>query len=197
MELDSKHVDELTGVHNRRYLKDRQEQEMRRLIRQKSPFSIAWVDIDHFKTVNDSFGHFRGDEVIKEFASFLKDSLRAADTVIRFGGDEFICVMPKTTRHDAESIFKRILVTCRKEGFSGLHITISVGISAFPDDGDDFDELLRISDEALYDAKRSGRDQIGTLRKKRIELPIKAFISRVKERKLFHPGTPAATNIRT
>ncbi len=182
MELDSKYIDELTGVYNRRYLKEKQEGETGRLITNKTPFSIAWVDIDHFKTVNDRFGHFRGDKVIREFAHFLRDSLRQADTIIRFGGDEFICVMPKTTRHDAESIFRRILKTCRKEGFGGLHITISVGISAYPDDGKAFDVLLRISDDALYDAKRSGRDQIGTLRKKRIELPIKTFISRVKEK---------------
>ena len=109
MELDAKHVDELTGVCNRRYLKERQEPEIDQLITQKTPFSVAWVDIDYFKTVNDSFGHFKGDEVIREFAHFSKDSLRMADTIIRFGGDEFICVMPNTSRHDAESIFGRIL----------------------------------------------------------------------------------------
>jgi len=182
MELDSKYIDELTGVYNRRYLKEKQEREMNRLIADKISFSIAWVDIDHFKAVNDSFGHFKGDEVIREFAHFLRDSLRIADTIIRFGGDEFICVMPKTSRQDAESIFTRILKACRNKGFGRLHITISVGISAYPDDGTDFDELLKISDDALYDAKRSGRDQIGTLRKKRVELPIKAFISRVREK---------------
>lgn len=182
MDEKSTYIDELSGVYNRRYLKEKQEQRIKTYISKKTPFSIAWVDIDHFKEINDTYGHLKGDEIIKIFALFLKDTLRASDTVIRYGGDEFICILPNTTRQDAEWTFQRILKNCRQREFSQLNITMSVGVSYFPEDGKNFKDLLNIADVALYDAKRRGRDQIGTKTEKRIDLPIKTFINRVEER---------------
>ncbi len=146
------------------------------------PFSVVMVDIDHFKEINDVYGHLKGDEIIREFAQFLKESLRKSDTVIRYGGDEFLCVMPQTTRHDTEWIYRRIIKMCGEKEFSGLKITLSVGVSSYPGDGQDFEELLKIADQALYNAKRSGQARLGIVRKKQLELPMKVFIDRIEEK---------------
>ncbi len=179
---DTTYIDELTGIYNRRYLQEKQQKEIKALIDKKTRFSLVWVDIDHFKVVNDTYGHLKGDEALKEFAQFLNDSLRGSDTVVRYGGDEFVCVMPYTNRKDTEWVYWRILKQCKERKFGVASITISAGISVYPEDGSDFEELLKIADESLYEAKRSGRDQIGTPRKKKIELPTKEFINRVKEK---------------
>lgn len=182
MSTPSPYIDELSGAYNRSFLKDHQEGTLKTFITKNIPFSVVMVDIDHFKEINDTYGHLKGDEIIKEFAQFLKSTVRASDTVIRYGGDEFICVMPRTTRQDAELIYRRILRKCKEREFSGLNITLSVGVASFPDDGQDFEELLRIADLALYDAKRSGRDRIGLIRKKKIILPMRVFIDRTVEK---------------
>lgn len=175
------YIDELTGIYNRRYLKEKQG-EMEKLKEKNIPFSLAIVDIDHFKEINDTYGHVKGDEVIRVFSEFLKSSLRTSDTVVRYGGDEFVSVMPDLRRKDSEQIYARILNRCKTRDFGGLNITISAGIASYPDDGKDFDELLKIADESLYDAKRSGRDRIGGTGKKRIKIPSKVFISRKEEK---------------
>ena len=182
MSLEPSYIDELSGIYNRRYLKEKKVEELEVLIAKKIPFSVAWVDLDHFKEVNDMHGHLKGDEIIKEFAQFLKNTLRTSDTIVRYGGDEFVCIMPNTRRKDAEWIYRRILKKCKEREFGGLSISISVGIASHPDDGKDFEELLKIADAALYDAKRSGRDRLGTTRKRRIEIPMKVFIDRIEEK---------------
>ena len=132
---DSLYLDTLTGVYNKRYLTEVQQETIREFINNKIPFSMVWIDIDHFKEINDTHGHMIGDEIIKGFARFLTRQLRKSDTVIRYGGDEFICIMPRTLRRDAEFINHRILEQCRQKEFSGLHITLSAGIAAYPDTG--------------------------------------------------------------
>lgn len=182
MNGQSPYIDELSGVYNRSYLKVTQEQEIKKLIQKQTPFSVVMVDIDHFKDINDVHGHLKGDAVIREFAQFLKCELRTSDTVIRYGGDEFICIMPGTTRQDVESIYERIIRRCKNRTFSDLTVTLSAGIASRPDDALHFEQLLKIADEALYDAKRSGRARIGTVRKKRVEIPMRAFINRLQEK---------------
>ena len=182
MSTKSPYIDELSGVYNRSYLKEQQEETLKAFISKNIPFSVVIVDIDHFKAINDAHGHLKGDEIIREFAQFLKRTVRSSDTVIRYGGDEFICVMPRTARQDAEHIYRRILKQCKEQIFGDLKITLSVGVSSFPDNGQEFEELLRIADQALYDAKRSGRDRIGLIRKKKIMLPMRVFIDRTTEK---------------
>lgn len=175
------YIDDLTGLYNRRYLKKKQI-ETRGLIVQKIAFSVAIVDIDHFKEINDTYGHRKGDSIIKGFAQFLKGVLRKTDVVVRYGGDEFVCIMTHTRRRAAEQIYWRILDKVKKNKFSGVDITISAGISSFPEDGRDFTKLLEVADQALYEAKRSGRARIGLLGKKRLEIPTKVFIGRRREK---------------
>lgn len=178
------YLDDLTGIYNRRYLKITKK-EIEELQEKSIPFSVAVVDIDHFKEINDTHGHIKGDEVIKEFSQFLTSTLRATDTVVRYGGDEFVCVMSNTEHKDAQMIYARILDRCKKNKFSDISLTISAGIASYPADAGEFDELLKIADEALYDAKRSGRGRIGAIRKKRIELPTKIYIGRRDEREVL------------
>lgn len=182
MNEDPTYIDDLTGVYNRRYLKERQHQEINTYITHKTPFTVVMVDIDHFKQINDAYGHMKGDQIIKSFAQFLKNTLRTMDTVIRYGGDEFVCIMPHTGKKDAEMTYRRVLDNCKKHDFHGLKITLSAGISSSPDDGSSFTELLDVADQALYDAKRSGRDRIRTRGEKKAEIPMKVFINRMKER---------------
>jgi len=118
MNSQTSYGDELWGVYNRRYLKEKQEEEIKTFISKNSPLSLVIVDIDHFKEVDDTYGHLKGDEIIKEFAQFLKNTLRSSDTIIRCGGDEFVCVMPKTTRKDVEWIYRRILKRCKEQRFN-------------------------------------------------------------------------------
>ncbi len=182
MKNNTAYIDELTGVYNRRYLTEKQNEEIDSYISDNSPFSIVMVDIDHFKEVNDTYGHIKGDQVIKDFAQFLKTTLRIYDKVIRYGGDEFICIMPSTSKNDAEAIYRRILKNCKEREFDGLQMTLSAGISSYPDDGMEFKTLLNAADQALYDAKRSGRDRIGLPGKKTAQIPIKVFVNRFKEK---------------
>lgn len=179
------YTDELSGVYNRTYLEEKQKKAAVELILKRIPFSVVMVDIDHFKDINDTHGRLTGDEVIRAFGAFLKNELRKSDTVIRYGGDEFVCFMPNTTRRDAEAIYRRILRQCSGQTFSGINISLSVGVASYPLDGDDFDRLLGIADQVLHDAKRSGRGRLGTLRKRRIELPIPVFLDRRDELELL------------
>ncbi len=182
MNQKSPYIDELSGVYSRRYLKERQQATIETFIKQQIPFSLVMVDIDHFKAINDTYGHLRGDSIIKEFAFFLQGALRKFDTVIRYGGDEFVCVMPETKRQDIEWIYRRILKQCQERSFAGLKITFSAGVATYPDDGKEFETLLQHADQALYDAKRSGRARLGISKKKKVQLPMKIFIDRVEEK---------------
>ncbi len=182
MDTQSSHIDELSGLYNRRYLKEKEIPVLKVSVENEVPFSLAWLDLDHFKEVNDVHGHIKGDEVIREFAQFLRDSLRNSDILIRYGGDEFICILPNTTRQDTLWIYRRILNSCREKKIGGLNIMMSIGIATHPDDGTDIDELLQIADAALYDAKRSGRGRIRTKGRKHVEIPMKAFVNRIEEK---------------
>ncbi len=150
--------------------------------REKRSFSIAFMDIDRLKEANDTYGHLAGDRLIKHFAMFLKSTVRSCDCAIRFGGDEFICVMPDTHRSEAVDICTRLQERCRQTEIGDMPLTISIGISSHPEDGDDLEALLHIADEALYDAKRSGRDRIGSRGRRSLEIPLKAFVNRLPEK---------------
>jgi diguanylate cyclase (GGDEF)-like protein len=179
---DRQYIDELTGSYNRRYLSEVLEPELRSLMDRRACFCLVMVDIDRFKEINDLFGHQHGDQVIREFAAYLRSCIRPSDRVLRYGGDEFLCYMQGIGRNDAERIYQRILERCRFRKMAGHAITISVGIAEHPQDAGNLSELIKIADESLYDAKRRGRDRLGAIRSRHLEVPIKAFVDRSREK---------------
>lgn len=157
--------DALTQVHSRRHFESRMEEEVRRFTRYGEPLSMIMVDIDHFKAVNDTFGHHVGDLVLREVAAVLAASIRNTDYCARYGGEEFVVILPHTDGHKAHSLAERMrrriarhAITTDKAG--PLHVTASLGVASLAD-GDDADRhtLLCNADSALYTAKSNGRNQ--------------------------------------
>ena len=155
------HYDSLTGLPNRVLLTERCLQVLSLAQRRQQPVSLMFLDLDHFKTVNDSLGHRVGDEVLVELARRLKTVLREQDTVARLGGDEFILLLPDTdaagAAHLAAKLLEATLLPFNLEGHE-LTVTPSIGIAMFPDDGADLDNLSRCADSAMYRAKSGGRN---------------------------------------
>ena len=159
--------DGLTGLKNRRYLDDVVVGEARDLIHKEAPFSILFADIDHFKSFNDAYGHQAGDKLLNEFADHLRQGIRRADTGVRYGGEEFLAILPGADKAAALAVAEKM----RKQietadvvlpsGELGKKITASFGIASFPDDGiRKFTDLLKKADERLYSAKASGRNRV-------------------------------------
>ena len=172
------YTDDLTGVNNRRYLNKLDGTTLKALRKQNIPYTIAIADIDHFKSINDNYGHLKGDQVIREFARFIQDNLRKGDVLIRYGGDEFIAILLETGKRDARIVWSRTMDKLRHTKIGGLAITISLGISSYPQDGNSLKSLIEKADKSLYIAKKSGRDRIGDQFEKRIQIPIRPFIDR-------------------
>lgn len=157
--------DSLTTLYNRRYFEERMIAEAQKSFYGGSFLSLVMVDIDHFKKVNDTFGHTEGDKVLQEIASLLKASVRKKDTVVRYGGEEFILVLPEAGLEEAGMIAERIrrLVesTLFEVGQARIHLTVSLGISNFPSHhARSKEDLVKMADQALYDAKRGGRNRV-------------------------------------
>ncbi|SDH88803.1 diguanylate cyclase (GGDEF) domain-containing protein [Pseudomonas flavescens] len=159
--------DPLTGLYNRRHLDDLFARELARARRENSPVSLALIDLDHFKQLNDEHGHLDGDDVLKSVAQHLLVNLRSSDTVFRIGGEEFLLILPGADSLEAS---KRLEAICRGlarkpiETRSGVrHVTLSAGLALWPEQGLVLDELLRVADTALYQAKRGGRNRVCSL----------------------------------
>ncbi|MFC3076939.1 PleD family two-component system response regulator [Phenylobacterium terrae] len=159
-------TDQLTGLHNRRYMAGQLEALVRRANHGGEPVAALLIDIDHFKKINDGYGHDVGDEVLREFAVRLASNVRAVDLPCRYGGEEFVVVMPDTRLTDAERIAERIRTHVAGAPFrtSGdkdlLQVTISIGVAAASGAEDTPEALLKRADEALYEAKASGRNRV-------------------------------------
>jgi diguanylate cyclase (GGDEF)-like protein/PAS domain S-box-containing protein len=156
------HFDSLTNLPNRILLMDRLEQALAISQRNHSKTSVIFMDLDHFKVINDSLGHHVGDMLLQQVAERIRGALREVDTVSRLGGDEFVMVLPEL-RHteDATTIAQKLLHTLDDDFFiSGekLRISPSLGISIYPDHADDASTLIRIADKAMYHAKQAGRN---------------------------------------
>ena len=153
--------DALTGLPNRRILEDRLTQALALSYRNRKQTAAMFVDLDRFKTINDSLGHAVGDQLLKAVAERLVKQLRVGDTVCRIGGDEFVIVLPEITRGgDAAQVAQKIIDTLSDPiGLEGRDITVtpSIGISVFPEDGSDAETLIRNADAAMYHAKEMGR----------------------------------------
>jgi len=157
--------DALTGLYNRRYLQEMLEREIRRAVRADMPLGVLMLDLDHFKKFNDTYGHEAGDTVLRETASFLTKNVRAEDIVCRFGGEEFVVILPTATMEAAKARAERLRSKLREltvlhQGQSLGAITVSIGVAAVPQHGTSPKDLIEAADAALYCAKRDGRDRV-------------------------------------
>lgn len=182
--------DTLTGLYNHGSIKELLSQEVNRAIRYKRPLSCILLDVDRFKGVNDTFGHQFGDQVLREIAAIIRGTVRSVDVTARYGGDEFLIVLPETdlngARNTAEKI--RILIEAYPfiEGKSSLKsITASLGVASYPEIGiKNWEELISHADQAMYRAKIEGRDRVCVFKERRrhprwpVDLDVKCRIRR-------------------
>jgi diguanylate cyclase (GGDEF)-like protein len=154
--------DPLTGLYNRRYLDSTLERELARCKREGQPISLILIDIDHFKKINDTYGHQAGDKVLQQLSAALAGMARAGDVACRYGGEEFLLLMPTmtldTARERAEELRSSFGTTAVSFGEFDILTTLSIGISIYPGHGTSPDELIRSADRALYRAKHHGRN---------------------------------------
>ncbi len=159
-------TDDLTGLYNHRFLVDYLGQQVALAERLSTPLAVLIIDLDHFKRVNDTYGHPAGDAVLSAFAHTLTGSIRRADLAARYGGEEFIVVMSNTAASDARLVAEKIRAAAEATvlpidgGGSTVSVTVSVGGAAYPEDTTTAAELLAMADAALYDAKRGGRNRV-------------------------------------
>jgi diguanylate cyclase (GGDEF)-like protein len=154
-------TDYLTGVANRRFFFDSANIEISKAHRYKHPFTIAYLDIDNFKTVNDSFGHTTGDTVLRLVANTIKNNVRVGDLIGRLGGDEFAILLPETGYESAQvaidRVQKSLLDVMRKNGWS---VTFSIGVVTFTSPPGSVDEIIRKADGLMYSVKNNGKNTI-------------------------------------
>jgi diguanylate cyclase (GGDEF)-like protein len=158
-------TDPLTGAANRRQFIDRVEAEIARAKHNGAPFSLLALDLDHFKIINDSYGHQAGDRVLQRFVTKCRDAIRPFDGVARVGGEEFMVLLPQAALDTARSIGERIRAAIAGTPFEAdigqpIEVTVSIGVSEFGRDGETIDAILRKADERLYHAKHQGRNRV-------------------------------------
>ncbi len=156
--------DPLTGLFNRRYLDTIVPHELARCDRDGTPLCVMMMDIDHFKQVNDTYGHQGGDAVLKTLATLLIENVRASDVACRFGGEEFLLLLPNMTpaiaMQRAEQWRESFAATTTESANGEIKATLSIGVASFPEDGASLGELTRCADVALYRAKAEGRNRV-------------------------------------
>ena len=157
--------DPLTGLFNRRYLEEALNQEISRAMRHDTSFGVMMIDIDHFKKINDEYGHDVGDTALVEISNLFNQFLRNEDIACRYGGEEFTLIMPNSTAayfHERASELCRLVsemnIVYKNNAY--INITISIGLASFPDSGDEINSVIKAADTALYQAKQSGRNQV-------------------------------------
>jgi diguanylate cyclase (GGDEF)-like protein len=158
-------TDALTGLPNRRTVDDTLRRMLAQAQRTSTPLSIALLDLDHFKQINDSFGHESGDDALAGLAALLQAELRASDFAGRSGGEEFVLFLPDTSRADAVAVADKIRAGLHELRIAGIDrtITTSIGVATYPEDAATPEALMRIADRTLYSAKQLGRDRVETL----------------------------------
>ncbi len=156
--------DNLTGLHNRRYLQEVAPLEIKYAKLKDSPLTLALIDLDHFKKVNDTYGHLVGDQVLKDFAQLVKSMFRQSDILVRFGGEEFLLLLPNTDAQNAclltEKLRKKVAQTQTMYGKDNIQYTISIGLSQWQKQEANLEEAIKSADDALYQAKLNGRNRI-------------------------------------
>ncbi|HXE97189.1 MAG TPA: diguanylate cyclase [Dongiaceae bacterium] len=163
--LELSNTDHLTGLFNRRYMMEALDKEVQRSIRKGGTLSLIMLDIDHFKRVNDEFGHLQGDAVLQMVALHLQKELRSYDCAARYGGEEFVAILPDSTLKEAVFVADRIRLAVQNIRFSGppakLRLTASLGVASFsPGHSSSVDGFIKLADDALYRAKATGRNRV-------------------------------------
>jgi len=156
------HTDALTYLPNRRQVINSLQREVHRSGRYKTPLSISMLDIDHFKKINDSYGHAIGDQVLFQLATLLREGIRESDMVGRYGGEEFLIVLPNTRLQKATELAARLCKLIRETEFDigkKINLTVSIGVAEYKYCTETWQNFLNRADMALYDAKNAGRDR--------------------------------------
>lgn len=159
-------TDPLTGLHNRRFLKEKLEAEVERVDRYGGVCTVAMLDLDHFKQYNDAHGHVAGDEVLRKLAQLCQDEARGADIAARYGGEEFTLVFPNTPWQEGVEATERLRERVEATDFEGEEVmptgelTVSLGVAGYPEHAETADELIQVADRALYRAKEAGRNRV-------------------------------------
>jgi len=178
--------DALTGLYNRAFLRDYLEKELEKTNRYMISFSLLFLDIDHFKRLNDEYGHKAGDDILQKVGKLLMNCSRSSDLVARYGGEEFVIIMSQTTGRIAFEVADRLREDIKQEDFfiegrqNPIHITVSGGLASCPMDSGNIDDIFQMADKALYKAKALGRNRISiysSIQRKR-KTVSKAIISR-------------------
>lgn len=155
-------TDELTGLKNRRAFNSELSMEVKKAIRYTRPFAIMMLDADYLKQVNDKYGHDVGDKLIVSISHVIKDSLRETDILARYGGDEFVVMLPDTNDGKAFDVAERIRIAVENTSISAdgtrVSSTLSIGVACYPEDSDEIDEIRKKADKALYLSKHNGRN---------------------------------------
>ncbi len=159
-------VDDVTGLYNSRYMHDILEMEIDRARRYESNLSIVFMDLDYFKNVNDTYGHLVGSRLLREIGDVMKQKIRKVDYLCRYGGDEFVLILPNTSKTGAFKVARRIQDAVNEHIFLGdegldVNMTSSYGVASFPEDANTKDALIHRGDEAMYKIKNTTRDDIG------------------------------------
>ncbi len=159
--------DGLTGLYNHAYIKERLKQELYRCQRYNHPLSILMIDIDDFKSLNDNYGHVVGDKVLKTLSMLMQEIIRPSDIIGRYGGEEFLVILPQTNSENSWAVAERIRENIEYYEFevhpsknSISQVTVSIGLCAFPDHGLTPEDLIAFADESLYTAKTEGKNRV-------------------------------------
>jgi diguanylate cyclase (GGDEF)-like protein len=174
--------DELTGLFNRRYLRETLERELSRVKREGKPLGVIMMDLDHFKEYNDTYGHHAGDELLFAVGHLIQDHVRYEDIACRYGGEEFLVIMPGASlnlTHERAMLLNRKTKCLHQERNSLKPITISAGVAVFPQHGNTGNDLIRAADSALYLAKSNGRDRVAAYNT--LSMPKKPRLAHVKK----------------
>lgn len=160
-------TDDLTGLNNARHLHYILDEEIGRCMKESKPLTLIFLDIDHLKKINDAHGHLAGSEVISEFGQLIKSLLRSSDYGARYGGDEFVVILPGTSKTEAMNIAGTLRQKILKKQFLvslnlDLRLTASFGVATFPEDADSKDAIIKIADDMMYKVKHSTRNGIAS-----------------------------------
>ena len=201
---DSSLIDELTGLQNRRFLARVLKSEWRRVVRSKQPLTVAMLDLDHFKQLNDRHGHIVGDAVLSGFAALVTQSLRSTDHAIRYGGEEFLAILPDTGAAEAALVIERIRLALRMRPIystaevGNIQLSFSAGIAAYPICAvQEAEDLVNLADQALLTAKSNGRDQVCMASADSFEnVDINGIISDDQQERRRFPRVRSELNVR-